>query len=68
MDKNEVELVQNQKSGIFQPNFLGSQTKQLVDTHTRPEQSEPIPQGGKIQNGDTGNHQNLSEKGSGLPQ
>ena len=30
-----------------------------METHTRPEQFKPILQGSKIQNGDTGNHQNL---------
>ena len=44
---------------IFQPFTLGSQTQQLIDDCTRPEQTKPIPQGEEIQNGDTGNHQNL---------
>ena len=44
---------------IFQPTFLGSKTKQPVETYTRPEQSESISQGGEIQNGDTGNHKDL---------
>ena len=41
-------------SGVFQLTFLGAQTQQQVETHPRPEQ---------IQNGDTGNHQDLSPKG-----
>ena len=31
-----------------------------MEANTRPEQTKPFPQGGKIQNGDTGNHQNIS--------
>ena len=30
-----------------------------MDDYTRPEQTKPISQGGEIQNGNTGNHQNL---------
>ena len=53
----------------FQPFTLGSQTQQLIDDYSRPEQTKPIPQGGEIQNGDTRNHQNLPPaKGSGLLQ
>ena len=44
---------------IFNPFFVGSKIKQQVETYTRPEQSESIPQGGKIQNEDTENHQDL---------
>ena len=60
MDKDTAELVQNKRSlGFFQPTFLAAQNQPQVETHTRPEQSDPFPQGAKIQNGDTGNHQNL---------
>ena len=45
-------------SRVFQPSIFGPQTQQ-VETYTRSEQFKPIPQGSKIQNGDTGNHQNL---------
>ena len=38
---------------------FGTQTQQQVETNTRPEQSESLSQGGKIQNGDTGNHQDI---------
>ena len=49
MNKNAVELVQNQRSlGFFQPAFLGTKAQQQVETYIRPEQSEPIPQGAKI--------------------
>ena len=52
MAKHIVELVQNQKSlGFFNQFFLVP--KQPVETHTRLEQSEPVLQGTKIQNGDT---------------
>ena len=49
-------------SGVFQPTFLGAKTQQ-VETHPRPEQTKSFPQGAKIQNGDTGNHQNFSPTG-----
>ena len=39
--------------------FVGSKIKQQLETYTRPEQSESIPQGGIIQNGDTENHRDL---------
>ena len=55
--KNAVELVVNQKSvGVFNRLFL-------VETHPRPEQTKSFPQGAKIQNGDTRNHQNFSPTG-----
>ena len=43
---------------VFQPAVLGTQTQQ-VETNTGPEQSEFLSQGGEIQNGDTGNHQDI---------
>ena len=46
-------------SWLHQPIFLGSETQKQMETNTRPEQSKPVPQGAKIQNGDTGDHQNL---------
>ena len=44
---------------VFQPAVFGTQAQQQVETDTRPEQSKPLSQGGEIQNGDTGNHQNI---------
>ena len=44
---------------VFQPAVFGTQTQQEVETNTRPEQSESFSQCGKIQNGDTGNHQDI---------
>ena len=46
-------------SGIFQPTIFSPKTKQQVETYTRSEQTESFPQDGEIQNGDTGNHQNV---------
>ena len=46
-------------SGFFQLAIFGSQTQQPVENYTRPEQSKLVPQGRKIQNGDTGNHQDF---------
>ena len=43
---------------VFQPAFFSTQTQQ-VETYTGPEQAESFPQGGEIQNGDTGNHQDI---------
>ena len=57
------------------PNLVGvlqltifSPKSQQVETNIRPKQSESFSQGGEIQNGDTGNHQDIPpNKGSGLP-
>ena len=48
---------------VLQPTIFSPQTQQQVETHLRPEQSESFPQDRKIQDGDTGNHQDLSPKG-----
>ena len=56
MNKNALELVKNKKC---QPTIFGSQTKLPVKTYTRPRQSEQVPQGRKIQNGDTRNNKDL---------
>ena len=48
-------------SGVFQPTILSSKTQQQqVETYTRFEQTKSFPQNGEIQDGDTGNHQNVS--------
>ena len=44
---------------VFQPAVFGTQTQQQVETHTGPKQTESVPQGGDIQNGDTRNHQSI---------
>ena len=51
--------------GFLQPAIFSPKTKQM-ETYTGSEQTQSFPQGGKIQNGDTGNHQNLpSDRGMG---
>ena len=45
--------------GFLQPAILSSKTKQQMETHTGLKQTQSFSQGGEIQNGDTGNHQNL---------
>ena len=44
---------------IFQRAVFGTQTQQQVETYTGPKQTKSVPQSGEIQNGDTGNHQNI---------
>ena len=48
---------------VLQPTIFIPKAQQQVETHLRPEQSESFPQDQKIQDGDTGNHQDLSPKG-----
>ena len=43
----------------FQPTVFGTKTLQQVEAFTRSEQTISLPQGGEIQNGDTGNHQDI---------
>ena len=50
---------QSNISRVFQPTIFSPQTQQQMETYTRSEQAESFPQGGEIQNGDTGNHQNV---------
>ena len=50
---------QSNISRVFQPTVFGTQTHQQVETHTGSEQTQSLPQGGEIQDGDTGNHQNI---------
>ena len=49
MNKNAIKLVQNNKA----------KAKQSLEAYSRSEQTKSFPQGGKIQNGDTGSHQDL---------
>ena len=46
-------------AGFLQPVISSPKTQPQVETHFRPEQVKPFPQGRKIQNGDTGNHQDI---------
>ena len=45
---------------VLQPTLSGPQTTKQVVTYTGPKPSVSLPQGGELQDGDTGNHQNLS--------
>ena len=45
---------------FLQQTFSSAQTQQQMEADTRSKQTKSFPQGGKIQDGDTGNHQNLS--------
>ena len=47
---------------VFQPTIPGSQTQQQMEANTRFEQSKSLSQNREIQDGDSGNHQNLSPK------
>ena len=44
---------------VLQPTIFSPKTKQQVETHPGPEQTKPFPQGGEIQNGNTGDHPDL---------
>ena len=46
-------------SELSQPAIFGPKTKQQVETYLGSKPSESFPQGGKIQNGDAGNHQDF---------
>ena len=54
---------QSNISRVFQPAFSGTQTQQQVEAYTGPKQTKSFPQGGEIQNGDTGNHQDIPPVG-----
>ena len=44
---------------VLQPTISSAKTQSEMEANSRPKQSQSIPQGGEIQNGDTGNHQNI---------
>ena len=46
--------------GFFNRLFLSPKTQHQVEAHTRSVQAESLPQNREIQNGDAGNHQNIS--------
>ena len=48
---------------VFQPAILSTKARQQMETYLRPKQSESFPRDRKIQDGDTGNHQDISPKG-----
>ena len=45
---------------ILQPTILSPKTQQQMEANTGPKQLKRFPQSGKVQNGDTRNHQNIS--------
>ena len=65
IDKNAVELVHNLQSlGFFlQQTIFSPEIKQQVETYTGSEQTQSFSQGGEIQNGNPGNHQNIPPTG-----
>ena len=51
---------------VLQPTIFSPKTKQQVEAHPGLEQIKPFSQGGEIQDGNTGNHQDLpSDRGVG---
>ena len=44
---------------VFQPTISNPETQQQMEANTGPKQTKPFPQSGKVQDGDTGNHQNI---------
>ena len=44
---------------VVQPTISSPKTQQQMVANTGSKQTKPFPQGGKVQNGDTGNHQNI---------
>ena len=59
--KNAIEIVQIVPKifRLLQPTISSSKTKQKVETYTGSEQTQSLPQGGEIQNGNPGNHQDF---------
>ena len=51
--------LQSNIAGVFQSTFSSPKTQQQVEANTGSKQTKPLSQGGEIQNGDTGNHQNV---------
>ena len=44
---------------VFQLTISSPKAQQQMEANTGPKQTKPFPQGGKVHNGDTGNHQNI---------
>ena len=44
---------------VFQPTIFSPETQQQMEANTGPKQTKRFPQSGKVQDGDTGNHQNI---------
>ena len=67
-DKQECNRVgqKSRISGFLQPAIFDPKAKQQMETYTRSEQSQQIPQGRKIQNGDARNDSDLpTDRGVG---
>ena len=45
---------------VFQPTFSSPKIRQQMETHFGPKQSKSFPQDRKVQDGDTGNHEDIS--------
>ena len=54
---------QSNISGVLQSAIPSPKTQQQMEANTGPKQLKLFPQGGEIQNGDTGNHQNIPPTG-----
>ena len=48
---------------VFQPTISSPKAQRQVEANTGPKQTKPFPQDRKVQNGDTGNHQNIPPAG-----
>ena len=48
---------------VFQPTITSPKAQRQVEANTGPKQTKPFPQDRKVQNGDTGNHQNIPPAG-----
>ena len=54
---------QSNISGVLQSTISSPKAQQQMEANTGPKQPKPFSQGGEIQNGDTGNHQNIPPAG-----
>ena len=59
VNKNAVELVENQNSGFLQPTFFGTLIQQPVETHPRPEHLKHLFRHRVFQDGDPRDNKNL---------
>ena len=67
LSKNTVENVENVKSRVLQFPVSSTQASSKVEASNRPKQAQHLPTCRKVQNGDTGVHQGLSDtRGMGI--
>ena len=59
VNKNTVEPVENQNSGVLQPAIFGSQTQQPVETYPGPEHLEHLFEHRVVQDGDPRDNKNV---------